>query len=180
MPTIPGAPKVNPKRAAALLAGFDTGNSCEAEAMSKGLALRRMAAESKIRIVDLLEMPEVRRAVDEQMQPKRAQCQELQTALENGAALRQELTERTRDVRKLAGLLKRQETTIAALREELTEATRAASREPPRPLKPESNQRAAAASVSNTGSHSFGAQSWVFEFAAIVTALVLTVVAMFR
>ena len=166
MPVIPQTPQFKAKRFAALLAGFDTGNSCEAEAMSKGLALRRMAAEGKMRIVDLLELPEVRRAIDDQMQPKRKEYQELQVAMEQAGSLREELTERTRDVRKLADLLKKQKEKTAELREKLqskggTTTTRAAN-------------------VSGICSHSFGVQSCVFEISAIVTALVLIFEALFR
>jgi hypothetical protein len=58
-------------RFAALLAGFDTTNPSESEAMSKARALRRMAAERKVRIVDALELPEIRQALDDQMEPIR-------------------------------------------------------------------------------------------------------------
>jgi Mg2+ and Co2+ transporter CorA len=59
------------ERFAALWAGFDTGNTSEAEAMGKGRVMRRMAAERNLRIVDALELPEIRQALDDQMQPVR-------------------------------------------------------------------------------------------------------------
>jgi cytidylate kinase len=60
------------ERFAALMAGFDTGNPSEAEAISKGRVMRRMAAEKNIRLVDAWELPEIREAVDRQLQPVRA------------------------------------------------------------------------------------------------------------
>jgi hypothetical protein len=59
-------------RFAALLAGVDIGNSSDAEAKGKLQALRRMAAEKNVRIVDALELDEIREAVDRQLQPARA------------------------------------------------------------------------------------------------------------
>jgi len=58
---------------AALLAGFDVQNESEAEAISKGRMLRRMAIEKNIRLVDAWELPEIREAIDEQLQPLRAE-----------------------------------------------------------------------------------------------------------
>jgi hypothetical protein len=138
---------VNARRFAALFAGFDTGNASEEEAMSKGRALRRMAAERNLRIVDLLELPDVRKALDVQMQPVRQQGTELHAALEQVAALREELTERTRDVRKLVERLTKLRGRQGGV------ATKSAS-------------------ISDV-SHSFGAQSWAFEIALVVLALVL-------
>ena len=60
------------ERFAKLCAGFDVCNASEAEAMGKGRALRRMLVEKKIRLVDALEMPEIRKALDDQMQPVRS------------------------------------------------------------------------------------------------------------
>lgn len=59
------------ERFAALWAGFDAGNHNEAEAMGKGRAVRRMAVEKEIRLIDALELPEIRQAIDVQMQPLR-------------------------------------------------------------------------------------------------------------
>jgi len=59
-------------RFAALMAGFDTGNPSEAEAMNKGRAARRMAIEKGLRLCDAWELPEIRHAVDRQLQPVRA------------------------------------------------------------------------------------------------------------
>src|ERR1700722_7053819 len=123
---------INTKRFAALFAGFDTGNASEEEAMSKGRALRRMAAVKNLRMVALLETAEIRRAIDDQMQPVRKDSCELQTALVEAAALRVELTERTRDVRELAELLRRERESSVALRNELASRTRGRS-QPPKP-----------------------------------------------
>jgi len=165
MPTTNQSSAIKPKRIAALLAGFDMGNPCEAEAMSHGLALRHMAAKHGMRIVDLLELPDVKRAVDEQLQPKRSGSEELQAALQQAASLRQELTDRMRDVRIMADELKKQHKITAELRKEL--------------------ERAKVQAGVTTGNapvftHSFGAQSWVFEVAGILGAVVLMVMAAIR
>lgn len=106
------------KRFAALLAGFDLGNMSEEEAAIKGREMRRMAAKAGMRIVDLMELPDVRKAIDDQMQPARNKDGHLHAALEQAAALREELTERTRDVRKLAELLRGEKEASASRREE--------------------------------------------------------------
>lgn len=155
MPTTQQKPKsINARRFAALFAGFDTGNASEEEAMSKGRAMRRMAADANMRIVDVLELPEVRQALDHQMQPVRWESREMQQALEHIAALREELRERTRDVRWMAEAL----------------ATK------------ESGETVKAATVrkSNNAAHSFGAQSWEFEVGAVLLALVLLCMAAIR
>jgi hypothetical protein len=89
------------QRFAALVAGFDTGNPSEAEAAGKFRVLRRMLAARSLRIVDAFELPEIRQALDDQMQAVRNDGPELQAATEQAAALREELTARTRDVRVL-------------------------------------------------------------------------------
>jgi hypothetical protein len=60
------------ERFARLMAGFDTANASNEEAAIKGQMMRRMAAEKKIRVVDALELPEIREAIDAQLQPARA------------------------------------------------------------------------------------------------------------
>jgi len=117
------------QRFAALVAGLDVGNPNEAEATGKFRVLRRMAAGKNIRLVDALELPEIMAALDDQMQPDRQQRPELQTAMEQAAALRKELTERTRDVRTLVGdlagckkLLQRLERENDALRRRVASA----------------------------------------------------------
>jgi hypothetical protein len=154
MPTAQPKPKrINARRFAALFAGFDTGNASEEEAMSKGRALRRMAADANMRIVDVLELPEVRQALDDQMRPVRGESKEMQRALEQLALLREELTARTRDVRRMAELL----------------------------AKKQSGQTVHAASAcEGSDAHSFGAQSWVFEVSAVLLALVLLCMAAIR
>ena len=59
------------QRFAALMAGFEIGNASEPEAVGKGRLLRRMADEKNIRLVDAFELPEIRLALDAQMQPVR-------------------------------------------------------------------------------------------------------------
>jgi hypothetical protein len=150
----PKSKAVNARRFAALMAGFDTGNVSEEEAISKGRALRRMASEANLRIVDALEIPEIKKAIDDQMQPVRQESPALQTAMEQAAALREELTARTRDVRKMADLL----------------------------AKARSGQKGSPAPSSDgSGSaHSFGSQSWVFEVGAVLLALLLMGMAAIR
>ena len=155
MPTAQQKPKsINARRFAPLFAGFDTGNASEEEAMSKGRALRRMAADANMRIVDVLELPEVRQALDDQMQPVRGESKEMQKALEQLALLREELTARTRDVRRMAELL----------------------------AKKQSGQTIPTAPACESGdaAHSLGAQSWVFEVGAVLLALVLLCMAAIR
>jgi hypothetical protein len=113
-------------RFAALWAGFDTGNASEAEAMGKGRALRRMVAAKGVRLADAYELPEIRAALDAQMQPVRQ-------AMPDVAALQEELTARMADVRKLATdlagceeLLLRRERECEALRRRLNSAGAAA------------------------------------------------------
>ena len=86
---------------ASLWAGWDTGNASEAEAMNKGRILRRKAEEKKLRIIDMLELPEIRLAMDQQLSPVRGPCPScaaLQGELQEAET---ELTERERQTRKL-------------------------------------------------------------------------------
>jgi hypothetical protein len=143
--------RINARRFAATWAGSDTGNASEEEALSKFCALRRMAANANLRIIDVLEIPDVRRAFDDQMQPVRQESPALQEAMKQTAALREELTERMRDVRKMAELLARKQQ--------------------------ERSGYASAHSVSGKPRHCFGAQSWLFEVVAVALALVLMCIA---
>jgi hypothetical protein len=161
MPNVQQNPAINARRFAALLAGFDTGNACEEEALSKGRALRRMASDAGLRVVDVLELPDVKRAIDDQLRPARKEGPELQEAVERAEALREELTERTRDVRKLAELLRQQEETTETLRGEL-----AAARSRPVPVH------------GVPARPSLGAQSWVFETGTVLLALALLMAAL--
>ena len=90
------------------MASFDLGNPNEAEAMNAARALRRMVEAAGSRFVDVMELDEVKQALDDQMKPVRKVSPELQEARQEASALRQELTERTRDVRELAELLTRE------------------------------------------------------------------------
>ncbi len=108
---MPGAANNNgfdARRFASLMARFDMGNPSEAEAMNAARAMRRMVENAGVRFVDVMERAEVKEALDDQMQPVREHSPELQKAREEASALRQELTERTRDVRELAELLRRE------------------------------------------------------------------------
>lgn len=120
MPGVTNNPAINARRFAALLAGFDTGNGSEEEALAKGRVLRRMAADAGMRVVDAMELPDVKRAIDDQMRPTRTESPALQEALNWALDLQDELTERTRDVRKLAELLSQEEERTEELRRELT------------------------------------------------------------
>jgi hypothetical protein len=60
------------QRFAALMAGFDTGNASQEESAVKGQMMRRMVAEKGLRLVDTFELPEIRYAIDRQLQPVRA------------------------------------------------------------------------------------------------------------
>lgn len=186
MPTAQQNPKViNARLIAALMAGSDTGNACEAEAMNKFRALRRMASDAGLRIVDVLELPDVRQAIDDQMRPARQENGNLQKALEQAAALREELTERTRNVRELAELvsqqdelLKQQKETATALREELAATRCATAQARTQPQQPQAHNVAACAApvgVAGRATHSLGAQSWVFEVGAVVAMLIALV-----
>jgi hypothetical protein len=155
-------PFLKPKRFAALLAGFDIGNPSEAEAMNCARAWRRMAVDCDERIVDLLELPDVRKAIDDQLQPKRIVAQEVME-------LRNELTLRMDQVTRLARLLKCQEDRTEALRKELSD------------LKSKSGSAAQAGPSTSQGSnsHSFGEQSWVIQIAGVVITFVLICLALF-
>lgn len=182
MPTAQQNPKaINAARFASLMAGMDSTNPCEAEAVNKFRALRRMVVEAGLRIVDVLEMPEVRQAIDDQMQPARQKNGDLQDALEQVAELREELTERTRNVRELAELLKQQEETANALREDLAAAKYAAAEARTHQQQRQAGNAAAApACVVGSTRHSFGAQSWLFEVGAVVVLLIVIVMSVFH
>jgi hypothetical protein len=109
MPNAQNNPKIDARRFAALLAGFDLGNPSDEEALAKARVLRRMAGAAGMRLVDVMELPDVKQAIDDQLHPARKESDALREALEQAAALREELTERTRDVRKLAELLRQRE-----------------------------------------------------------------------
>src|ERR1700676_791088 len=81
------------ERFAALWAGFDTDNSSEAEAMGKGRALRRMAADRSLRVIDVLELPEIRQPLDDQLQPVRLPSPEVAVLQAENDELRNKLVE---------------------------------------------------------------------------------------
>jgi hypothetical protein len=163
MATNSNSQPINAKRFAALYAGWDTGNGSEEEAMSKGRALRRMAATSGLRIIDALQLPEVENAIDAQMNPDRKSKACLEKATAEAVSLRKELTERTRDVRRLADQLKAEKDKTEALREDLSNAGL-----PSNPRRRVSRRRV---------TKSLGAPSWPFEIAVIAAALALLLAA---
>jgi hypothetical protein len=126
MPQAQDKPDIDVHRFASVLAGFDICNGSDEEAITKGLALRRMASGAGMRIVDLLEVPEVRAAIDAQLSPKRKPDPALKEALELASALQEELTDRMRDVRTLAERLRREEEKAEELSGELRDARAAA------------------------------------------------------
>lgn len=155
----PQQKELNAKRFAALLAGFDTGNASEEEALSKGRALRRMASTCGLRIVDALEMPDVKRAIDDQMQPKRQDNVEVEYALEQLALLREQLGERTTELEKLKLSFEEEKQLFDLHALQLEKRFKQAGRF----LKP-----------------SLGAQSWILEIALVFHALTLMWMAAFR
>jgi hypothetical protein len=76
------------ERFAALWAGADTGNANEAEAVGKYRLAWRMAKGKGVRVVDAMELPEIRQALDAQMQPQRQ-------GVSDGAALQAQVEELT-------------------------------------------------------------------------------------
>jgi hypothetical protein len=101
------------ERFAALWAGFDTGNMSEPEAMSKGRAARRMVAEKKLRMIDALELPEIRQALDDQMQPLRQAVPDVAALRVEAEALRAKLAVVVPKLREVAEALKEEkETTV--------------------------------------------------------------------
>lgn len=157
------APQQEPKftteeaqRFAALWAGFETGNPSVPEAMGKGRLMRGMTAAKGLRIADALELPEIRKAIDDQLQPVRA--------ANSDAAVQAEVEE-------LRGKL-------ALFVPKLREMTEALTREKQLTAKLRGQSHPAQSSV--VTSPSLGAQSWLFEIAVVGAALVLMVMAAFR
>jgi hypothetical protein len=152
------------QRFAALWAGFETGNLSEAEAMGKGRIVRRMFAAKGLRIIDALELPEIRKAIDDQLQPVRAANSDTAAQAEV-EELRGKLAVVVPKVRELTEALTREKELTAQLRGQSHPAQHGA---------------VGNGAGSTVTSPSLGAQSWLFEIAVVVTALVLMVVAAFR
>ena len=160
MPNAQTNPKINARRFAALLAGFDLGNGSEEEALAKARVLRRMAADAGMRVVDVMELPEVKQAIDDQLRPAREESPALREAVEHAAALHEELTERTRDVRLLAERLGRQEEEMERMRREYAGAGRPANAaRSPRPPAPRAGNNVI--------------PGWSVQLGAVVMALVM-------
>lgn len=152
------------ERFAALWAGFETGNVSEAEAMGKGRIMRRMFAAKGLRIIDALELPEIRRAIDEQLQPVRSAHLDAAAQAEI-EELRGKLAVVVPKVRELTEALTREKELTAKLRGQ---------------IHPVQSGVACNGTRSVVTSPCLGAQSWLFEIAVVVAALVLMVVAAFR
>jgi hypothetical protein len=157
-----------PERFAALIARFETANPSEAEAMNAARAMRRMVAMNNLRLVDVLERMDVKNALDVQLQPVREENPEMKAALEQAVALREELTERTSNVRELAELLKQQQDTTEGLRKELQAVTRQKAQ---RQTRYASAPSPAASFVSNARQQGCG----FIQFALLVVVLILIV-----
>jgi len=169
MPAPQQEPKFTPQEAerfAALVAGFDTGNPSEAEAVGKGRMMRRMAAAKGLRLVDAFELPEIRAALDDQLQPVRAANTDAAAKAE-ADDLRGKLAVVVPKLRETVEALTREKDLTARLRGQLQTGDR---------------QPAAASNGTGSGlaSPSIGAQSWVIEVAVVIAALVLIVMAAFR
>ena len=90
------------ERFAGLWAGCDLGNTNEAEALGKFKLIRRMAAAENLRIIDVLELPEVVKAIDDQLQPlRRGQAGNEQQLREEITQLETALAERERQTAEL-------------------------------------------------------------------------------
>jgi hypothetical protein len=157
------APQQEPKftteeaqRFAALVAGFDAGNPSEAEAMGKARMMRRMAVAKGLRLVDVFELPEIRKAIDDQLQPVRGASTDAAAKAEV-EELRGKLAAVVPKVRELTEALTREK--------ELTAQLRGQSHPSPSYV---------------VTSPCVGAQSWLFEGAVVVAGLVLIVIAVFR
>jgi hypothetical protein len=157
------APQYEPKftdheaqRFAALMAGFELANPSEAEAMGKGRMMRRMAVAKGLRLVDALELPEIRKAIDDQLQPVRAANSDAAAQAEV-EELRGKLAVVVPKVRELSEALTREKELTAKLRGQSHPAQSCVVTSP-----------------------CLGAQSWLFEIAVVGAALVLMVMAAFR
>jgi hypothetical protein len=169
MPNPQSKPDIDVHRFAAVLAGFDICNSSDEEALTKALVLRRMAAKARMRIVDLLELPDVKLAVDAQLGPERKESPALQQAVTHAASLQEELTERMRDVRRLAEQLRRQEERSEELGRELALA---------RSSRTTTNAAARASRIQvPSPPHSGGTviPGWSVQLGAVVMALVMLI-----
>jgi hypothetical protein len=144
------------QRFAALWAGFETGNPSLPEAMGKGRLMRSMTAAKGLRIADALELPEIRKAIDDQLQPVRAANTDTAAQAEV-EALRGKLAVVVPKVRELTEALTREKELTAKLRGQSHPAQNCVVNSP-----------------------CLGAQSWLFEIAVLGAALVLMVMAAFR
>jgi hypothetical protein len=170
MPAPQQEPKFTPEEAqrfAALWAGFETGNLSEFEAMGKGRIMRRMVAAKGLRIADALELPEIRKAIDDRLQVVRAANTDNAAVKAEADELRGKLAVVVPKVRELTEALTREKELTAQLRGQLQ------TRQEPQRM--QSN-----GTGSGAATPSLGAQSWLFELAAVVAAVVLVVMAAFR
>ncbi len=149
----------------ALVAGFEIGNQSEAEAIGKGRMMRRMAVAKGLRLVDVFELPEIRKAIDDQIQPVRAANTD-SAAKAEAEELRGKLAVVVPKLREMTEALTREKELTAQLRRR----------------SPAQQQHGAVSigAVSGIDSPSLGAQSWLFEVAVVVAALVLMVMGTFH
>jgi hypothetical protein len=89
------------ERFASLWAGSDTGNTAEPEVAIKFRQLRRLASEKNLRIIDALELPEIRKAIDDQLHPTRVPCAGCVAAQAETQAAKTALAERERQTKQL-------------------------------------------------------------------------------
>jgi hypothetical protein len=153
------------QRFASLMAGGDTLNPSEAEAVGKLRMMRRMAVAKGLRLVDAWELPEIRHAIDNQSQPVRATNADAAIKAEV-EALRSKLARVVPKVRELTEALTREK--------ELTAKLRGHSQA-------RQNQHATAGNgASNGAAADSEIQTWLLEAALVIAALVLIVMAAFR
>jgi hypothetical protein len=122
------------KRFAGLWAGFDVvGNASEAEAMGKGRAVRRMLAGktfddgTSLRLVDAFELPEIRQALDDQMEPVRMPAPDVAALQAENEDLRGKLANVVPEVTRLADALTREMELTSQLNARLQGAERSRS-----------------------------------------------------
>jgi hypothetical protein len=120
------------QRFASLMAGGDTPNPFEAEAVGKLRVLRRMAAAKGLRLMDVFELPEIRKAIDEQLQPVRAANTDA-AAIAEIEELRGKLAVVVPKLREVTEALTREKQLTAKLRGQSQPAQRRQGRSAPAP-----------------------------------------------
>lgn len=116
MPDAQGQNAFDPQRFAAVWAGYDTGNSNDAEAKGKGQELRRMALAEKTRVIDLMGRADVMAALDAQLLPVREKTPDTAALETECAELRAKLAAVVPKATELADELRREKELTARLR----------------------------------------------------------------